>query len=85
MTTPTSKHVTRVTLRDKPVKRTVSGHCGKPRKLIITIMGDTLYLRPQGLRTGLYVDIWDTYYRAQRANDQSIKAQKLNFKKRSKK
>ena len=84
MATPTSKHVTRVTMRAKPVKQTLSGHCGKPRELIVSIIGDTFFLRPKGLRTGVYADIFDVYYAAQRAEQRSLWAQRQNARRRAK-
>lgn len=84
MATPTSKHVTRVTMRAKPVKQTLSGFAGKPRELIVSIVGDTFFLRPKGLRKGVYADIWDVYYAAVRAEQRSLWAQKQNAKRRSK-
>jgi hypothetical protein len=85
VTTPTNKHVTRVTMSARPVKPTLSGRAaGKPRRLIVKIIGDTLYLRPQGLRKGLYADIWDVFNDAQRREIRSMWAQKQNAKRRGK-
>lgn len=85
MTTNTTHHVARVTVSARPVKPTVSGRCsGKPRELIVKIIGDTFYFRPKGLRKGVYLDIWDAFTIAQRAEIRSLWAQKQNHKRRSK-
>ena len=84
MTTNTTHHVARVTVSERPVKPTLSGRTtGKPRALIIKIIGDTLYLRPKGLRKGVYADIWDVFSDAQRREIRSMWAQKQNAKRRS--
>lgn len=86
MATRTNKHVTRVTMSEKPVKPTLCGKpIGKPRALVVKIIGDTLLLRPQGLRRGLYVDIWDVFADAQRREIKSMWAQRQNAKRRSRK
>ncbi len=85
MTTTTNKHVTRVTMSARQVQPTLSGHRGKPRELVIKIIGDTLFMRPKGLRKGVYAPIWEVFFDAQRRELRSLWAQKQNAKRRNRK
>jgi hypothetical protein len=78
--TPTSKKVSRVT---------VNAHTGrligtKPRRIAVTISGETLIMRLYGTQQREYMNIKDVFETARWARIKSELMQKVNHKRRSK-
>ena len=84
MTTPTNHKVSRVTMREFTVTRGLTGRgYGKPRRLVVTIDGDTLILRPHGTRQREFIGIDEVYRIAKLRRVKSQAMQKLNAKRRA--
>lgn len=83
--TSTDKRVTRVTTKEYPERNGVSGNgYGPKRRIAVTIIpGDTLGLRPLRTRRTVYVSIEDVYRFACRREALSLRAQKMNAKRRA--
>ena len=77
MTTSTTKKVSRVTVGEYTGR--ILGP--KPRKIVITIAGDTLILRKQRCKKSEYMNIKDIYEMAAWARIRSERMTKINFKK----
>jgi hypothetical protein len=78
--TPTTKKVSRVT---------VNAHTGrligvKPRRIAVTISGETLIMRLYGTQQREYMNIKDVFETARWARIKSELMQKVNHKRRSK-
>jgi hypothetical protein len=76
--TPTSKRVTRVTVREYQSRFMGSS----PRRLVVTLSGDMILIRPKGTRRTEYCNILDVYERAVWSRVKSELVQKHNFKRR---
>jgi hypothetical protein len=81
MTTPTTKKVSRVTVGS--FTSNLIGH--KPRKIVVTIAGDTLVLRLQRTTKDVeYLSIKEAFEIARSIRVRSQRMVKLNMKRRAK-
>lgn len=78
--TPSSKPVTRVTVVEH--KSRFMG--GSPRRLVVTLHGDLILIRPKGTRRTEYCRIIDVYERAVWSRVKSEMIGKINARRRAK-